>query len=79
MCLEQEDKEQASEIVEQYHERNQDSITAARFCLFFADDLDYDDERKLQACMDYAKLDCSNCAVINTMMELLPKGLQLSS
>ena len=73
--MEQEEKERAIEIVDQYRERNPSSLPAEKLCLEFANELEFRNERTLQACLDYAKMDSSDGSIIDRIMELLPECL----
>ena len=63
--------------MEQNKERNPGSLTATRLFIVFAQELEFDNERTLQSCLDYAKLDPSDGSVIDRIMVLLPKRLLL--
>lgn len=75
LSIEHNDKAHAIEILEQNKESNPGSLTAARLCIEFAQEVEYDNELTLKACLNYAKLDSSDSSVIDRIMELLPTCL----
>ena len=71
LLLEQEENDQAVDVLEHYRESNPTSLPAARLCVELGARAGFDAARQLRACTDYAALDSSNTAVFARTMALL--------